>query len=147
MGQVFLGVSRSGRKLAVKVIRPQIAADPGFRERFRREVAAARTVGGFWTAPIVDADPDGPVPWVAGDYIDAPDLALLVNDRGPLPEPELVSPAVGLAEAPEAVHRAGLVHRDLNPRTSWSPATAPASSTSASRRRPKAPRPSPEPVW
>ncbi|MFB7343516.1 serine/threonine-protein kinase [Streptomyces hydrogenans] len=115
MGQVFLGVSRSGRKLAVKVIRPQIAADPGFRERFRREVAAARTVGGFWTAPIVDADPDGPVPRVAGDYIDAPDLALLVNDRGPLPEPELVSPAVGLAEAPEAVHRAGLVHRNLKP--------------------------------
>ncbi|MFD9372606.1 hypothetical protein ACFWA6_33590 [Streptomyces sp. NPDC060020] len=69
MGQVFLGVSRSGRRLAVKVIRPQIAADPGFRERFRREVAAARSVGGFWTAPIVDADPDGAVPWVASDYI------------------------------------------------------------------------------
>ncbi|MFB7360700.1 serine/threonine-protein kinase [Streptomyces hydrogenans] len=115
MGQAFLGVSRSGRKLAVKVIRPQIAADPGLRERFRREVAAARTVGGFWTAPIVDADPDGPVPWVAGEYIDAPDLAVLVNDRGPLPEPELVSLAVGLAEALEAVHRAGLVHRDLKP--------------------------------
>ncbi|MFJ6407081.1 serine/threonine-protein kinase [Streptomyces hydrogenans] len=114
MGQVFLGVSRSGRKLAVKVIRPQIAADPGFRKRFRREVVAARTVGRFWTAPIVDADPDGPVPWVAGEYIDAPDLAVLVN-RGPLPEPELVSLAVGLAEALVAVHRAGLVHRDLKP--------------------------------
>lgn len=115
MGQVFLAVSRSGRRLAVKVIRPQIAADPGFRERFRREVAAARTVGGFWTAPIVDADPEGAVPWVASDYIDAPDLAALVRDRGPLPEPELRSLAAGLAEALEAVHRAGLVHRDLKP--------------------------------
>ncbi|MEU2550045.1 serine/threonine-protein kinase [Streptomyces roseolus] len=115
MGQVFLAVSRSGRRLAVKVIRPQIAADPGFRERFRREVAAARTVGGFWTAPLVDADPDGPVPWVASDYIDAPDLAALVRDRGRLPEPELRSLAAGLAEALEAIHRAGLVHRDLKP--------------------------------
>ncbi|MFD4374430.1 serine/threonine-protein kinase [Streptomyces sp. NPDC058486] len=115
MGQVFLAESRSGRRLAVKVIRPQIAADPGFRERFRREVAAARTVGGFWTAPIVDADPEGLVPWVASDYIDAPDLAVLVRDRGPLPEPELRSLAAGLAEALEAVHRAGLVHRDLKP--------------------------------
>ncbi|MFE0336102.1 serine/threonine-protein kinase, partial [Streptomyces sp. NPDC058955] len=115
MGQVFLAVSRSGRRLAVKVIRPQIAADPGFRERFRREVAAARTVGGFWTAPIVDADPDGPVPWVASDYIDAPDLAELVRDRGPLPEAAVRSLAAGLAEALEAVHRAGLVHRDLKP--------------------------------
>ncbi|MEU3607408.1 serine/threonine-protein kinase [Streptomyces sp. NPDC035033] len=115
MGQVFLAVSRSGRRLAVKVIRPQIAADPGFRERFRREVAAARTVGGFWTAPIVDADPDGPVPWVASDYIDAPDLAGLVRERGPLPEAEVRSLAAGLAEALEAVHRAGLVHRDLKP--------------------------------
>ncbi|MFE9045164.1 protein kinase [Streptomyces sp. NPDC007818] len=115
MGQVFLAVSRSGRRLAVKVIRPQIAADPGFRERFRREVAAARTVGGFWTAPIVDADPEGAVPWVASDYIDAPDLAALVRDRGALPEPALRSLAAGLAEALEAVHRAGLVHRDLKP--------------------------------
>ncbi|MFF9143733.1 serine/threonine-protein kinase [Streptomyces sp. NPDC014861] len=115
MGQVFLAVSRSGRRLAVKVIRPQIAADPGFRERFRREVAAARTIGGFWTAPIVDADPEGAVPWVASDYIDAPDLAVLVRGRGALPEPEVRSLAAGLAEALEAVHRAGLVHRDLKP--------------------------------
>ncbi|MFJ6407000.1 serine/threonine-protein kinase [Streptomyces hydrogenans] len=115
MGRVYLGAARSGRRLAVKVIRPEIAADPGFRERFRREVAAARTVGGFWTAPIVDADPDGPVPWVASDYIDAPDLAALVRDGGPLPEVELRALAVGLAEALEAVHRAELVHRDLKP--------------------------------
>ncbi|MGW6981391.1 bifunctional serine/threonine protein kinase/MFS transporter [Streptomyces sp. NPDC054932] len=115
MGQVFLGVSRSGRRLAVKVIRPQIAADPGFRERFRREVAAARSVGGFWTAPIVDADPDGAMPWVASDYIEAPDLSSLVHDRGPLGARELRSLAAGLAEALEAIHRTGLVHRDLKP--------------------------------
>ncbi|WP_438309469.1 protein kinase domain-containing protein [Streptomyces sp. HUAS TT3] len=115
MGQVFLGVSRSGRRLAVKVIRPHIAADPGFRERFRREVAAARSVGGFWTAPIVDADPDGAMPWVASDYIEAPDLGSLVHDRGPLGARELRSLAAGLAEALEVIHRTGLVHRDLKP--------------------------------
>ncbi|MFI8367924.1 hypothetical protein [Streptomyces sp. NPDC085466] len=124
MGQVLLGSSRGGRRLAVKVIRPEIAADPGFRERFRREVAAARTVGGFWTAPIVDADPGGPVPWVASDYLDAPDLEALVRDRGPLPEPELRSLATGLAEAPGR----GPPGRARPPRPeaveSWSPARA-----------------------
>ncbi|GGU04371.1 serine/threonine-protein kinase [Streptomyces lateritius] len=115
MGRVYLAVSRSGRRLAVKVVRPDIAADPGFRERFRREIEAARAVGGFWTAPIVDADPDAATPWVAGDYIDAPSLGALVDRRGALDERELRAMAAGLAEALEAIHRTGLVHRDLKP--------------------------------
>ncbi|WP_261991939.1 serine/threonine-protein kinase [Streptomyces sp. MS191] len=115
MGQVFLGESVSGRRVAVKVVRPHLATDPGFRHRFRREIEAARTVGGFWTAPVVDADPEAPMPWVASAYIEAPDLGQLVVDGGPLPEGELRRLAAGLAEALEAVHRAGLVHRDLKP--------------------------------
>jgi serine/threonine protein kinase len=57
MGQVYLGVSRGGRKVAVKVLRADLVTDAEFRTRFAREVAAARTVNGFYTAPVVDADP------------------------------------------------------------------------------------------
>ncbi|TXS52815.1 serine/threonine protein kinase [Streptomyces sp. t39] len=115
MGVVYLGESRSGRRVAVKVIRPRIAEDPGFRRRFRREVEAARTVGGFWTAPVVDAEPEAETPWVASDYIPAPDLLELVEERGPFAEPELLRLGAGMAEALHSVHRAGLVHRDLKP--------------------------------
>ncbi len=115
MGQVYLGESRSGRRVAVKVVRPEIASDPGFRVRFRREVEAAKAVGGFWTAPVVGADPEAETPWVASDYIPAPSLAELVRKSGPLAEDAVWRLGAGLAEALHSVHGAGLVHRDLKP--------------------------------
>ncbi len=65
MGQVYLARSPGGRAVAVKVIRPDLAAKRGFRERFAREVAAARGVSGMFTAAVVDADPDADLPWMA----------------------------------------------------------------------------------
>ena len=56
----------------MKVIRADLAQDPEFRARFRREVAAARTVSGLFTAPVIDADTDGPVPWLATAYVAGP---------------------------------------------------------------------------
>ena len=62
MGRVFLGQSPSGRLVAVKLIRPELADDPGFRRRFAQEVSAARRVSGIFTAPVVVADPAGLAP-------------------------------------------------------------------------------------
>ena len=115
MGRVLLGWSAGGRPVAVKVIRPELASDPEFRARFRREVAAARTLGGLYTALVIDADTDGPVPWLATVYVDGPSLAEAVSSYGPLPTGSVLALAAGLAEALAAVHAMGLVHRDLKP--------------------------------
>ncbi|NGO77792.1 MFS transporter [Streptomyces sp. YC504] len=116
MGLVYLGRSEAGRTVAVKVVQAEHAAHPEFRRRFAREVAAARRVGGAWTADVLDADTDAAVPWVATQYIPGPDLTTVVaKDFGPLPESSVRVLAHRLAEALTAVHGAGLIHRDLKP--------------------------------
>ncbi|GAA4367340.1 hypothetical protein GCM10023088_15000 [Actinomadura verrucosospora] len=115
MGQVFLGSSPGGRPVAVKLVHPGLAADAEFRRRFKREVEAARQVGGFHTAPVVDADPDAEIPWLVTAYVPGPSLAAAVADHGPFPPVSVLALGAGLAEALEAVHRAGVVHRDLKP--------------------------------
>ncbi|MFF0010784.1 serine/threonine-protein kinase [Streptomyces sp. NPDC005374] len=115
MGRVYLGRSAGGRTVAVKIVHPHFALDEEFRARFRREVDAARRVGGAWTAPVLDADPEAAVPWVATGYAAGPSLASAVADGGPLPEHSVRVLGAGLAEALTAVHELGLVHRDVKP--------------------------------
>jgi serine/threonine protein kinase len=115
MGQVFLGVSPGGRPVAVKVIRPELAADPEFLRRFAHEVEAARRVGGFHTAPVVDSDPYADRPWMVTAYIAGPSLRAVVTDGGPLSPVAVATLGAGLTEGLAAIHRTGLVHRDLKP--------------------------------
>ncbi|CDR07834.1 serine/threonine-protein kinase [Streptomyces iranensis] len=115
MGRVFVGRSAGGRTVAVKVVHAQFALDEEFRARFRREVDAARRVGGAFTAPVLDADPEARIPWVATGYVAGPPLNQAVSDEGPLPESSVRALGAGLAEALAAVHALGLVHRDVKP--------------------------------
>ncbi|GAA5090884.1 serine/threonine-protein kinase [Nocardia iowensis] len=115
MGRVYLGRNAGGRTVAVKVIRPDLIGDTEFRVRFRREVSAARRVGGQFTAPVLDADADADPPWLATGYVAGFSLAEAVEAYGPFTENSLLVLAHGLAEALVAVHAAGLVHRDLKP--------------------------------
>ncbi|WP_344345626.1 serine/threonine-protein kinase, partial [Kitasatospora putterlickiae] len=115
MGRVYLGRTTGGRTVAVKVVRHDLAGDAEFRARFRQEVAAARRVGGAWTAPVLDADTEGGHPWVATGYVAGPALTTAVRDFGPLPGPAVRTLGVGLAEALAHVHGLGLVHRDVKP--------------------------------
>ena len=115
MGQVYLGRSASGRLVAVKTIRVELAEEAGFRTRFAQEVAAARKVSGVFTAAVVEADPEADLPWLATAYVPAPSLARLVLTCGPLPVATVRWLAAGCAEALASIHGAGLVHRDLKP--------------------------------
>ncbi|MFD4634163.1 serine/threonine-protein kinase [Streptomyces sp. NPDC058284] len=116
MGQVYLARSDRGRTVAVKLVRQELAEQDEFRNRFRQEVQAARRVGGAWTAPVLDADTEAAIPWVATGYVAGPSLQSVVShDHGPLPERSVNILAAGLAGALRDIHAAGIVHRDLKP--------------------------------
>ncbi|MFJ3898223.1 protein kinase [Streptomyces sp. NPDC090083] len=116
MGYVYLARSDRGRTVAVKLVREDLAAQEEFRARFRQEVRAARRVGGYWTAPVLDADTEAEVPWVATGYVAGPTLQQVVGrDHGALPERSVRILAAGLAHALKDIHAAGIVHRDLKP--------------------------------
>ncbi|MFH8370813.1 bifunctional serine/threonine-protein kinase/ABC transporter substrate-binding protein [Streptomyces sp. NPDC018031] len=115
MGMVLLGRAPSGTLVAIKVIRAEYTDDPGFRVRFRREVAAARRVRSRWAVPVLDADPEASAPWLATEFVPGPALGEAVGEHGPLPERGVRALGGMLAEALETVHAAGLVHRDVKP--------------------------------
>lgn len=115
MGRVYLARSKGGRAVAVKVVRPELAEDREFRQRFAREVAAARRVNGVFTAGVVDADTEADPPWLATAYVPGISLDSAVARHGPWAVGPVTTLAAGLAEALEVIHSAGLVHRDLKP--------------------------------
>ncbi|RPK38381.1 serine/threonine-protein kinase [Streptomyces sp. ADI93-02] len=116
MGDVYLARSDRGSTVAIKLVREEMATQEEFRARFRYEVEAARRVGGHWTAPVLDADTEATVPWVATSYVAGPSLRQIVGrDHGPLPERSVRTLAAGLAHALQDIHGAGIVHRDLKP--------------------------------
>jgi serine/threonine protein kinase len=116
MGRVYLGRAPGGRVVAVKLVQEELARQGEFRARFAREVAAARKVGGEWTAAVLDADTDAEQPWVATAYVAGPSLESVVAEGyGPLPPGSVRALAHRLALALTSIHDAGLVHRDLKP--------------------------------
>ncbi len=115
MGTVYLGRSRAGKLVAIKIIRGEYANEPEFRHRFRGEVATARTVPPFCTAEVIDADPDHETPYLVVEYVDGPSLSQAVAESGPLSPSNLHALAIGVATALTAIHGTGIIHRDLKP--------------------------------
>jgi serine/threonine protein kinase len=116
MGTVYLGRSSDDQPVAVKLIRPELADDPGFRERFRREAIAAARIDGVCTARVHGAELEGSRPYLVTEFIDGPTLQDFIQMHGPMTDPTLLRAlAIGLLEALVAVHAANVVHRDFKP--------------------------------
>ncbi|WP_380173961.1 protein kinase [Kineococcus sp. DHX-1] len=115
MGIVYLGLDDDHRAVALKVLKPHIAADPQARQRLAREVSTLERVRSPRVAEVIAADVDGPWPHLVTRYVPGPSLEHVVQTRGPLRGSRLRDLGHGLAEALHAIHAAGVVHRDLKP--------------------------------
>jgi serine/threonine protein kinase len=115
MGAVYAALSGAGERMAVKVVHPAQAADDVFRARFRREVQLSRRVTGPCLVPVLDADTEGALPWLATPYVPGLTLDRHVAADGPLAGSHLYALAAGTAAALTAIHAAGVIHRDVKP--------------------------------
>ncbi len=114
-GVVYLGESPTGQPVAVKMLHARLSEEPQARERFLREIAAARQVRQFCTARVLDADTSGDRPYVVSEYVEGISLSRLITEQGPRDPDALERLAVATVTALAAIHQAGVVHRDFKP--------------------------------
>jgi predicted Ser/Thr protein kinase len=114
MGAVYRAEDDGGHPVALKVLHRHLD-DPAARERLRREAAALQGLRHPAVARVLDAELEGPEAFIVTELVEGPTLEEEIDERGPLDSRDLFELADQLADALEAVHGTGVVHRDLTP--------------------------------
>lgn len=117
MSTVFEGVHRNGKRVAIKVLHPELAIVPRLRTRFRREAYVANRVDHPDAVSIVDDDvSDDGLVFLVMEYLEGETLgALMRNNGSPLPVSQVVKAALGVLDVLAVAHRKGVIHRDVKP--------------------------------
>ncbi len=116
MGSVQVATDeRLGRRVAVKLMKEELASQSDFVERFRREASAAAGLSHQNIAQVYDYGQDGRQHFIVMELVEGTDLARLLRDRGRLPAESAVGIATQVCRALSVAHLAGIVHRDIKP--------------------------------
>jgi serine/threonine-protein kinase len=107
---------RLGRDVAVKVLRADLAADPSFQSRFRREAQSAAALDAPTVVAVYDTgEDDRGVPWIVMEYVDGRTLRDVLTTEGRLLPQRALEVTADVCSALEVAHDAGMVHRDIKP--------------------------------
>jgi streptogramin lyase/predicted Ser/Thr protein kinase len=116
MGRVYLAEdTRLGRKVALKLLDPELAEDSRFRDRFTRESRLAASLDHPNVVPIHEAGEHDGVLFISMRYVEGTDLGRLIEEEGPLSPERIAAIVAQVASALDAAHEHGLIHRDVKP--------------------------------
>jgi serine/threonine protein kinase len=116
MGQVFRAAdTRTGASVALKLLKPEFASDEGLIRRLLREARAARTVEHRHLVGLLDAGEADGRHYLALELVPGVSVGDRIDGEGPLPLGDVVRIAADVAAGLDALHRAGIVHRDVKP--------------------------------
>ena len=116
MADVYKAVDEVlGRTVAVKVLHPRYASDPGFVQRFRQEAASAANLSHPNIVNIYDWGQDGETYYIVMEYVHGADLKSLVEERGPFPPTKVAEYGAQVAAALSVAHGYDIIHRDIKP--------------------------------
>jgi len=115
MGRVYEAVSPNGDHVALKVVKRDLARDTVFRRRFDREASIAQRVTHRHVVPVLDKGEHDGIPYLAQQFIRGGSLADKIQNDGTLSIEDAVRITLWVAAGLDAVHAAGLVHRDVKP--------------------------------
>lgn len=116
MGEVYkVRDQKLDEIMALKVLKPEIAADKGVIERFKNELKLARKIAHKHVCKMYDLNEEKDTPYITMEYVHGEDLKSLIRGKGKLTQEDVITIAKQVCEGLEGAHELGVIHRDLKP--------------------------------